>query len=492
MRITNGMLINNSLSNINSNKRTLDTLNTQLASKKVIQRPSDDPIVAIRALRFRSTLAEIEQYLTKNITDARSWMESTEEALSGIVESIGDIVTYCNQAVNGYYDEQNKSSIVETLKGYRDGIFNSANADCAGKTLFTGYKTDQMLTYVKEPEKTYMITQHFDADSIDTTKKIVNGLDVSNINDATIGSVNVSSIKLPTQTDVYRVRLAYDNLSADDGVTIELKNPDASVTAVTKNSKDSDAYLPGDNEVYYIADTGEVIIGKGVYADFVTAESFDITYTKNNFEKGDLDPIQYFDCVDITDADSSKWVTYTSRNQEINYEINFNQTIAINIQGKNVFTQDMVRDLDEIINAVNSAISAANNKEKMEALYNSAEDGSAEKEKYKQLLDLCKREQDFADENMKNAFSNGMAAYTKHQDRVSLARADIGARLNRLDLNESRLKAQKTTVENLKSTNEDVNVVEVGIKLEEAESIYDASLMAAAKVVQTKLLSFLV
>ncbi len=55
MRITNGILINNSLNNINNNKTNMDTLNTQLASEKKIQRPSDDPIIAIRALRFRST-----------------------------------------------------------------------------------------------------------------------------------------------------------------------------------------------------------------------------------------------------------------------------------------------------------------------------------------------------------------------------------------------------------------------------------------------------
>lgn len=491
MRITNAMLINNSLTNINHNKRTMDTLNTQLASTKVIQRPSDDPIVAIRALRFRSTLSEIDQYLNKNIRDARSWMETTEEALDSIVSMIGDITTYCNEAVNGYYDATNKNTIVETLKGFRDQIYSNANADCAGKTLFTGYKTDGMLTFTDDSDKTYKITQHFTGDSVDTVKKVVNELNVSGINDATIGSVDVSSIKLPTQANAYRVRLAYADLSETDGVTFEIKNPDSTVTAVTKSSNDVDAYTPGENDVFYLADTGEVILGKRAYESVMAAESFDITYTKNNFKKDELNPIQFFDCVDMTDADSSKWVTYTIRSQEINYEINFNQTIRINTQGKDVFTPDMARDMDEIINAVNFAISTTNKKDKIQSLYNSAADGSTEKKKYKELLDLCERELDFAEESMKEAFTFGLAVYTKHQDKVSLARADVGTRLNRLDLNESRLKSQETTVKNLKSTNEDVNIVEVGIEIEQAESIYDASLAAAAKVVQKKLLDFL-
>ena len=122
MRITNGILINNSLSNINSNKATLDKLNTQLASKKKITRPSDDPIVAIRALRFRSTLSEIDQYLNKNIPDADAWLTCTDDAMGNIVGLLGDITTYCNQAVQGYLDSSNKNAILETLKVYRDQI----------------------------------------------------------------------------------------------------------------------------------------------------------------------------------------------------------------------------------------------------------------------------------------------------------------------------------------------------------------------------------
>ena len=61
MRITNGIMMNNSLNNINKNKLLMDKLNTQIASTKKFSRPSDDPIAAIRALRLRSTEAELTQ-----------------------------------------------------------------------------------------------------------------------------------------------------------------------------------------------------------------------------------------------------------------------------------------------------------------------------------------------------------------------------------------------------------------------------------------------
>ena len=59
MRITNTMINFNTKNNINATKVDVDTYNTQMSSKKKIQNPSDDPVIAIRALRLRSTLNQI-------------------------------------------------------------------------------------------------------------------------------------------------------------------------------------------------------------------------------------------------------------------------------------------------------------------------------------------------------------------------------------------------------------------------------------------------
>ena len=56
---------NNSLSNINTNKILQDKLNTQMATEKKINRPSDDPVVAIRALRLRTNVSQVTQYYEK-------------------------------------------------------------------------------------------------------------------------------------------------------------------------------------------------------------------------------------------------------------------------------------------------------------------------------------------------------------------------------------------------------------------------------------------
>ena len=242
MRITNGILINNSLSNINTNKNKIDKLFTQLSSEKKIQRPSDDPIVAIRALRFRSTLSEINQYLSKNIPDADSWLTSTDDAMENIVGMLGDITQYCNQAVNGYLDVTNKNTIVEELRAYRDQIYSDANADCAGRTIFTGYKTDSTLTFINNNTNKYEITEKFNSDSFTSINKIINGLDLTGINSTNLDTVDVDSMKVSEKVSSYRIRLAYDDLVEENGLKITSKNPDNTYTTTMLKSTDAAAY----------------------------------------------------------------------------------------------------------------------------------------------------------------------------------------------------------------------------------------------------------
>ena len=93
MRISNKMMTNNMLYNINSNKNSLSSLEEQYSTGLAIQRPSDDPIVAVRALKLRTNLTELNQYYEKNIPDAMSWMETTESALRTTSEIITKIHT---------------------------------------------------------------------------------------------------------------------------------------------------------------------------------------------------------------------------------------------------------------------------------------------------------------------------------------------------------------------------------------------------------------
>ena len=88
MRITNGIMLNNNMSNLNANKLRMDEIMTSIETTKKIQRPSDDPITAVRALRLRSTLNEITQYKDRNVKDAESWMNATKDTMNKINSSL--------------------------------------------------------------------------------------------------------------------------------------------------------------------------------------------------------------------------------------------------------------------------------------------------------------------------------------------------------------------------------------------------------------------
>ena len=115
MRITNQMMINSSISNIQVNKNQMNTLSTELSTQKKISKPSDDPIIAIRALRLRSSLDEVTQYLGKNIPDASSWLSVTHDALDESNSIIKDLYKYCVQGSTDSYSESERNTLAESL-----------------------------------------------------------------------------------------------------------------------------------------------------------------------------------------------------------------------------------------------------------------------------------------------------------------------------------------------------------------------------------------
>ncbi|MCI9137694.1 MAG: flagellar hook-associated protein FlgL, partial [Lachnospiraceae bacterium] len=160
MRVTNSMISRNSMKNMNNNKVNVDTLNTQMTTQKKINRPSDDPIIAIRALRLRSNLNELNQYYERNIPDAQSWLEITEGALTNMEKILDNIYEKCVDGSTDVKTQEDRAAILKDLQSLRKQVYAEGNADCAGRTVFTGFKTNSQLTFLEnEKDTTYEITE---------------------------------------------------------------------------------------------------------------------------------------------------------------------------------------------------------------------------------------------------------------------------------------------------------------------------------------------
>ncbi|PAD22764.1 flagellar hook-associated protein FlgL [Terribacillus saccharophilus] len=70
-------------------------------------------------------------------------------------------------------------------------------------------------------------------------------------------------------------------------------------------------------------------------------------------------------------------------------------------------------------------------------------------------------------------------------------RADIGARMNRMDLVESRLGDQELSATELMSNNEDAEMEEVIMNLTSQEAVHRAAMSAGARIIQPTLMDFL-
>lgn len=505
MRITNSIMQNNALNNVSINKIQMNTLDTQLSTQKKINRPSEDPIVAIRALRLRTNLEEVSQYLDKNIPDANSWLDVTEGALNEANDIISDVYKYCVQGSTETLSTKERKVISDALKELRSALYSQGDVDYAGRYIFTGFKTDTSLTFSIQQnlqDADYSITQQFESTDFEFKTILQNPTDIDTIKTMTpdqIAGLNDAGVDtvadytgLSNQT-AHSIRLAYSDIKEGiigfkavpaDSATGEFED----VTVPIRYTTDCNE-LPGDDEVLVNTVTGELLFGQNMYDQFFGYQEFAVTYEKDSFMVTDARPEHYFDCTNLKTG-----IKYKQSNvdEDINYIINFNQRIKVNTEAKNCLSTDMGRDIDEIINAVDDVLDAEDKLQTLKDLKDNPNYGAEECQKnLDKMIEAAQKEVELLTDTLTKVFERGISNMQKHQEDIDIAVADVGNRMVRLKLTKSRLEDQKINFTNLKSENEDVELEEVVIKYASAELVYNASLTAAGKVVRQTLLDFI-
>ncbi|WP_310604059.1 flagellin N-terminal helical domain-containing protein [Anaerosporobacter sp.] len=513
MRITNQMLTNNMMSNINKNKFSMNKYDEQYSTGKKIQRPSDDPIVAVRALKLRTNLVQVNQYVDKNIPDALAWMDVSESALKNVNQLLTDMNSYCVDGANDDLTVDNRNSIIQNLLELRTQIYQEGNANYVGRYVFTGYKTDQSLTYSTADDlarQMYNITENFKGSDLESVTKVINSHAVPT---TTANAATITDNVMPTTIDAYRLRLGYGSLGDKGDITCSLTYTKTDgttggtydgLTAPNQilNSTDPGAYQVADNAINFLADTGEVIMGKDVYNALRNAKDIEVKYDKLEFSAGDLRPENFFECSTYkiddngnrekdTNGDYITDVKYKKENQKIEYEINFGQNIAVNVQARDAFSHDIGRDI-EGLKALADDVTATEKKiaevTKLRADGNNTEPVNEALDK---LLEQLNTELVLKNSALQKGFGAAITSTQKQQQKLNIAIADLGSRYSRVELTEARLGKQKTDFTDLLSSNEDVDIAEAYINLSMAQMIYNCSLSAASKAVSNTLLDFI-
>lgn len=100
----------------------VDNRTTQMETGKKITKASEDPVVAVRALKLRTMVTQLEQYKDKNIGDAESWLKITTTSLDNITSRLEDIQSYCTQGSTDSFKTSDRSAIIDVLKEMQDMI----------------------------------------------------------------------------------------------------------------------------------------------------------------------------------------------------------------------------------------------------------------------------------------------------------------------------------------------------------------------------------
>lgn len=539
MRMTNKIMQNNSLYNINNNKQLQDKLSTQMATQKKITRPSDDPVIAIRALRLRSDVSQIKQYYGKNAPDAESWLKVTSDALETTTEVLKSMTEQAGKGSNKDLGVEDLEIIITQLKALKDEFYSTGNVDFAGRYVFTGYRTDTTLTYTENTTQDFTITELFDISSLDTLNYTnigdLKGMskDTYKYEEANANHVAENDIK---SADIQRIMLSYDNLKAaaagqeikiqkvaaadtdkipplDDTVNNDLV-PAADIAVISK-VRDAAGLTPYDliqtdaykDKAILIPETGELLLGSGLYeSKFKTLNAEDkimISYEKDSWKEGDLRPQHYFACKDETAGIEYNYAKYNdagveksciaceNESQIIEYDVGYNQKIRVNTNASEVFTMDMDRVIDDLENALASLKEINASKVNLKNMLDGKTEGEAGYDKLAETYAAAEKAFTSIRENMQRKFEGFITKVQDISANTNTAITDSGTRASRLDLITNRLMTQKSTFETLQAANEDVDVTEVTIQLTSMENSYQSALLATGKILQNSLMNYI-
>ncbi|MGN0154387.1 MAG: flagellar hook-associated protein FlgL [Lachnospiraceae bacterium] len=502
MRVTNQMVTSGSLRNMQKSMQRVSNLNQQVTTGKKISAPSEDPVIAIRALKLRTTCDQLDQYKNKNIQDALSWLDTTQTSIQNVYDRLQDVYYYCEQGATDTFQTKDRNTIVDELYALKDAIYREGGTTYAGRYLFSGYKTETNLIFQDAAAKeglSYNITEDISPDKITGKKVVLNEINTDDLDSILAGN---TTYEAPVSESVYQLRLAYSNLdkgAAD--ITINITAADGTVSQLTPTIKqvaDSDTYYDvGAGGVNFIPETGELIFGDDIYNAIKDASNISVNYNKSEFAVGDLRPEMYFNCTqykempDGTIKDTK--FTVDEAGQPIKYEVNFSQYITVNAEGKDFIFHDMGNKIEDLASAVQDVLDIEDTISRLNELledpqYMGDEDAIAQINK---MLEGADVELALKRENMQKLFGNNMTNFQNFMEDVSAVQAKVGTTYSKLELIEVRVTEQLANFKELKSSNEDIETEEAAIDLYQAELVYESALATTSSVIKKTLLDYL-
>lgn len=211
------MLSSNSLRNLSESYRRMGQYQDQLSTGKKITKPSDDPVVAMKGMFYRSGLTEVEQY-KRNLSELYLWMENSEAGIEQANNGLQRVRELVIQGKTGTLSPTDREAIAREVEQIKNDLVQVANTQVSGRYIFHGTDTDHPPVPTENPPT---VAANLTDTAIDTYKvEVSRGVSLrANINPANVFNQEMFNVVQEIET-----ALKDDNPSALDDLLSRLDN----------------------------------------------------------------------------------------------------------------------------------------------------------------------------------------------------------------------------------------------------------------------------
>ncbi len=162
MRITNEMLVTNSVRRLSTRMAEYERAQSKLATGKEIRKPSEDPSKANRGLSLRAS-REARVQEQRNAEDAKTWLNTTDGALQSAMDRLQRARQLTVQGANpGAQGE--KDAIAREIETIRSELVGIANTKVRGQHVFAGYTDGPAVEATDDGDGNWTFTTRGDAE----------------------------------------------------------------------------------------------------------------------------------------------------------------------------------------------------------------------------------------------------------------------------------------------------------------------------------------
>lgn len=142
MRVTPGMTADNAVYNLQQGRSAMETLQEQISSGMMVNKPSDDPLTSRQILDLQNQIAAGDQY-TSNITKGTLLLNVADTALSGMSDIMQQVKKIAGDMVSGTTDQTSINAAITNLAALKDQLVDLGNTQAGSQYVFAGYGNSQ-------------------------------------------------------------------------------------------------------------------------------------------------------------------------------------------------------------------------------------------------------------------------------------------------------------------------------------------------------------